>query len=189
MPTITISEESLAILQRYARPFVDSVDVAIKNMDGLIQNSAAGAASALPAETSVAERRIDPRDLPKLTHTKLLDASIGGASLSRPNWNRLLEETVRRAIRQVRDFDKLRRICPVNMIKGRKNDEGYTHLADIDISVQGQDANGACRGVVTAAQALGLELKIELMWRPKEGANFPGERGRLHIPAAKRTAA
>jgi len=187
MPTITISEESLAILQRYAVPFVDPIDVAIRNMDDRIRSGAVSPVSA--PVTSAPGKHIDPRDLPKLTHTKLLDASIGGSSISRPNWNRLLDETVRRAIREVKDFDKLRRICPVNMIRGKKNDEGYNHLMDIDISIQGQDANGACRGIVTAAQALGLELKIELMWRQKEGADFPGERGWLHIPTAKRTVA
>lgn len=185
MPSIPISEESLAILQRYAVPLVDTVDTAIKKMDELIRN---GTVATSAAEAGVTERRIDPRDLPRLTHTKLLDASIGGTSLSRPNWNGLLDETLRRALKEVKDFDKLRRICPVNMIKGKKNDEGYNHLPDIDVSVQGQDANGACRGIVTAAQALGLDVNIGFMWRHKESAAFPGERARLHVPAARRTA-
>ena len=91
-------------------------------------------------------------------------------------------------MKEVKDFDRLRRICPVNLVKGKKNDEGYNHLPDINVSVQGQDANGACRGIVTAAQALGLEVNIGFMWRHKEGAPFPGERARLHVPAARQTA-
>lgn len=186
MPNIAISEESLAILQRYAEPLIDTFDTAINKMDKLIRKDATG--TTLP-DAGVNERRIDPRDLPRLTHTKMLDASVGGTSLTRPNWNGLLDETLRRAMKEVKDFDKLRRICPVNMVKGKKNDEGYNHLSDINVSVQGQDANGACRGIVTAAQALGFELNIGFMWRHKEGAAFPGERARLHVPAAKRTAA
>lgn len=185
MPTIPISDESLAILQRYAVPLVDTVDTAIRKMDELIRN---GAGPSAP-EADVTERRITARDLPRLTHTKMLDASIGGIQLSRPNWNGVLDETLRRVMQEVKDFGKLRAICPVNMVKGKKNDEGYNHLADINVSVQGQDANGACRGIVTAAQALGLEVNIGFMWRHKKGAAHPGERARLHIPAAKRTAA
>lgn len=187
MPTIPISEESLAILQRYAVPLVDTVDTAIKKMDELIRSG-----GSLPTPATIAdpsERRIDARDLPRLTHTKLLDASIDGTPVTRPKWNGLLDETVRRAMREVKDFDKLRKICPVNMMKGKKTDEGYNHLADIDVSVQGQDANGACRGIITAAQALGIAVDIGFMWRHKDGAAFPGERARLQVAGAKRAAA
>jgi hypothetical protein len=119
----------------------------------------------------------------------LLVASWPQLSLSRPNWNGLLEETLRQAMKEVKDFDRLRGVCPINLVKGKKTDEGYSHLSDINVSVQGQDANGACRGIVTAAQALGFEVNIGFVWRHKEGAAFPGERARLSIPASKRAAA
>lgn len=184
---VPLSDESLAILQRYAVPFVDSIDQAIKKMDEIIR---AGGTAAAPAPApGPDERRFDPRDLPRVTHTKLLDATIGGTPLTRPNWNGMLDEIIRRAMRELKDFDKLRKICPVNMVKGKKTDEGYNHLADIDVSVQGQDANGACRGIITAAQALGIPVDIGFMWRHKDGAAFPGERARLQTGAAKRAAA
>jgi hypothetical protein len=72
-------------------------------------------------------------------------------------------------------------LCPVNMVKGRKEDKGYIYLSDIDVSVQGQDSNGACRAVVTAAQGLGIAVEIGFMWRRKERAAYPGERACLHI--------
>lgn len=62
------------------------------------------------------------------------------------------------------------------MVKGRKEDEGYGYLPEIDISVQGQDANAACRAIVMAAQGLGIGLDVGFMWRPKESAAYPGER-------------
>ena len=80
----------------------------------------------------------------------------------------------------------------MNIVKGRKEDEGYGYLPDIDVSVQGQDANAACRTVIAAAQALGIPLEIGFMWRPKEGAAYPGERARLIVrgsQAQTRTAA
>jgi hypothetical protein len=69
------------------------------------------------------------------------------------------------------------------MVKGRKDDEGYGYLPDIDVSVQGQDANAACRAIVVAAQGLGIGVDVGFMWRPKEGAAHPGERARLTVEA------
>jgi hypothetical protein len=72
------------------------------------------------------------------------------------------------------------------MVKGRKVDEGYNHLPEIGISVQGQDANAACRAVVMASQGLGIALDISFMWRLKPGAAYPGERARLTVPGSTR---
>ena len=122
--------------------------------------------------------------MPRLTHTKLLEAAINGERLTKPNWNSLLDEMLRPAVERVGGSEKMHRICPVNMVKGSKEDEGYGYLPEIDISVQGQDANGACRAVVTAAQALGMSLDIGFMWRLKESAAHPGERGRIRISSS-----
>ena len=131
------------------------------------------------------ERQIDPRMLPNLTHTKVLDASIGGQRITKPNWNLLLDEMLRCAVKRVGAFEKLQQLCPVNMVKGRKDDEGFDYLPDIDLSVQGQDSNGACRAVVMAAQGLGIALDIGFMWRHKENAAHPGERARLQVPGTR----
>lgn len=126
-----------------------------------------------------------PRDLPRLTHTKALDAVIGGTLIAKPKWNGLLDEMLRRGMRELKSIDKLRQICPVNVVKGKKTNEGYSHLPDVDISVQGQDSNGACRGIATAAQALRIPVEIGFMWRHKEEAEFPGQRARLRIGVNK----
>src|SRR5690606_3474105 len=121
----------------------------------------------------------DVRALPRLTHTKVLDAVIDDKRLTKPNWNALLDEVLRQTMKRVGSYEKLRRVCPVNIVRGRKEDEGYDYLPEIDVSVQGQDANGACRAVVAAAQALGMSLDIGFMWRHKANAAYPGERGRI----------
>lgn len=180
MPQITIDSKTYERLQRHAKPFVDTPDTVINlALDALDQLSGRPAASNGAAAES--ERQIDPRLLPSLTHTKVLDASIEGELIPKPNWNLLLDEILRRAMKQLDSFEDLRKLCPVNMVNGRKGDEGYTYLPDIDVSVQGQDANAACRTVVTAAQGLGIALDIGFMWRPKEGAAHPGERARIRI--------
>jgi hypothetical protein len=180
MPDISLSQTAFERLQRYASPFVDTPEaVILRALDALEQTTGKPMSEEIADGSS--ERGIDPRALPRLTHTKLLDAAIDGERLAKPNWNSLLVEMLRRAMKRVRNFDELHRICPVNMVKGRKEDEGYGYLPEIDISVQGQDANGACRAVVTAAQALGMSLDISFMWRLKESAAYPGERGRIRV--------
>ena len=180
MPDISLSQATYERLQRHAKPFVDTPEAVIQRaLDALEQRST----ESMPEDISDGslERQIDARDLPRLTHTKLIDATIDEDRLAKPNWNSLLDEVLRQAMKRVSSFDELHRICPVNMIEGRKEDEGYGYLPDIDVSVQGQDANGACRAVVTAAQALGINLDIGFMWRLKESAAYPGERGRIRV--------
>ena len=180
MPDITIQQSTFERLQSHAEPFVDSPDVVImRALDALdligLEHSPANGQRLEP------ERRIDPRALPNLTHTKVLEASIDGERIAKPNWNYLLDEVLRRAMRRLGSFERLRQLCPVNMVEGRKEDEGYGYLAEFDFSVQGQDANGACRAMVTAAQGLGMELEIGFMWRLKEAAAYPGQRARVEV--------
>lgn len=180
MPDISLSQNAFERLQRHAKPFVDTPEsVILRALDALEQCSAQPMLEESADGSS--ERQIDARALPRLTHTKLIEAAIDGERLAKPNWNSLLDEILRRAMERVGSFDELHRICPVNMVKGRKEDEGYGYLPEIDISVQGQDANGACRAVVAAAQALRMSLDIGFMWRLKESAAYPGERGRIRM--------
>ena len=180
MPEVTIQDSTFERLQRHAKPLIDSTDTVIdRALDALEQVEGH---PALNSENKAeAERQIDLRMLPNLTHTKVLDASIDGKQIARANWNLLLDEMLRRVMKRVGTFEKVRQLCPVNLVKGKKEDEGYSYLSDIDISVQGQDSNGACRAVVTAAQGLGIAVEIGFMWRLKEAAAHPGERARLQV--------
>lgn len=182
MMEITIQQSTFERLQRHAKPLVDTTDTVLNRaLDALERQEG----STAPRESQPeSERRIDPRRLPDLKHTKVLDASIDEEPIARPNWNLLLNRIVIRAMKEPSDFRKLHQLCPVNIVDGRKEDEGYGYLAEIDISVQGQDANAACRTVVTAAQGLGIPIDIGFMWRPKEGAAYPGERARLTVPGS-----
>ncbi|WP_421860457.1 T4SS efffector SepA family protein [Parvibaculum sp.] len=173
---IPISETTYQRLQKHAQPFVDTPDLVINRaLDALEQ----AAPSAFPLESG--ERQIDTRSLPRLTHTKVLNATIEGTPVDRPNWNRLLDEVLRIAARRLRSFEELRKQCPANLAKGRKDTEGFAYLPDLDLSVQRQDANSACRTIVALAQRLGLALDVGFMWRPKEDALYPGEHGRIQI--------
>lgn len=187
MPDISVQQSTFERLQQHAKPFVDTPEmVVIRALDALDRITDRPAPSTTPS--SMLERTIDSRVLPNLTHTKVLEASISGIPISKPNWNSILDEMLHRAMKSAGTFKKLQTICPVNMAKGRKVDEGYSYLPDIDVSVQGQDANAACRAIVTAAQGIGVSLDIVFMWRHKNAAAHPGERARLTIAASKASA-
>lgn len=94
----------------------------------------------------------------------VLDASIDGNEIARPNWNLLLDYILILAMKSLVDFRKMHQLCPVNMVQGRGKDEGYDYLEEVNISVQGQDANAACLSVMTVAQGLGT-LAIISGWR------------------------
>lgn len=177
MPDIIVEQQTFERLQRHARPLVDTTDMVINRALDVLE----GHEAYLPDDLPITERRIDPQALPSLTHTKILEASLGGNRVTKPNWNSLTSTVLIRAMKQLADFDELRKTCPVQMVRGRKEDEGYHYLAEIDVSFQGLSANDACNALVFAAQNLRIELEIIVIWRLKEGAAHPGEKGRLNV--------
>ena len=181
MPDITIEQATFERLQRHAQPLVDTVDAVVNRaLDAMETSVCRQPKERLPA----VEREVDPDRLPDMTHTKVLAARLAAADIEKPNWNRLLHRVLVLSMGQVENVNELQRLCPANMVCGSKTDEGYTHLPEIDISVQGLSANEACAALTVTARALGIGLEVAFMWRAKDGAAHPGERGRLRIPYA-----
>ena len=180
MPEIAIHQSTFERLQRHAKPFVDTPDAVItRALDALEQQGTLPPLDATrPANE---ERHLDPRALPNLTHSKVLEASIDGEPMARPKWNRVLVEVLRRAMSRAGSFSRLQHACPANMVQGRKEDEGYSYLSEIDLSIQGQSANKACHAIVTTSQEFGIALDIGVMWRANDAAAYPGERGRITL--------
>ena len=78
-------------------------------------------------------------------------------------------------------FEKLRQVCPDNIVHRKKEDKRYGYLPDINISVQEQESNAACRSVIVLARSLRIEIDTSIIWRPKDKTTFPGERSQLTI--------
>ena len=178
MPEIAISNSTFERLQRHARPLLDTPDTVVNRaLDALEKNSELVSKRDSPLQ----HHQIDPRKLPDLKHTKVLDATLNGEQIVRPNWNRLVEQVLRRAREQFPDFDDLRKVCLVNMVRGRKEDEGYRYFSEMDISIQGLSANNACAALVNSVPSLDVQLDFTFRWRSKEGAAFPGEVAHLTL--------
>lgn len=128
-------------------------------------------------------RRFNPVTPPDLTHTKVLTIEFHGEPLDRrqANWNALLDSAVRKAKSEAKSATELKRLVFVNLEDGKKTDKGYRFLPDVNLSVQGQDTNGAWKAVCHIAQQLGCQLKVTFVWSDREGAAFPGVTGQFSI--------
>jgi hypothetical protein len=181
MPTITISQVLFERLQKHAIPFVDTPETTIsKAFDVLEQSKGRGLRNNAPNGRGGSHiQQFDPTRPPDLTFAKLVAATFNGESIKPANWKRLLETAIIYAGNQITEFGKLQRIAAVNIVKGKKEDEGYHYLPRLDISVQGQDANAAFRGAMLLAQNLQCPFEVSFIWRNKEGAKHPGQAGAM----------
>ncbi len=177
-----VSAATIDRLQKHAKPFVDTVDSVINRiLDHYESNS--GQRSNDDGEISAigSIRDFDPASPPDLTHTKMLSVMFNGHGFPRSDttWNALLNEAICLAKKNAKSDDQLKRLILVNYVKGKKEDEGYRYLADVDLSVQGQDANAAWKATYHIARQLQIKFEAIFTWRAKDGAAHPGVTGRL----------
>ena len=173
MPQIEVQISTMEKLKKLAEPFVDTPETVILRALEALGATTDTRPKAVPS--SQADINIDPRNIPNLTHTKLLSAKYEGKTVSRPNWNSVLDEILIRANKAGLKASDIQRLSSINVREGKKTDEGYSYLDGINISVQGQDSNAACRGIVAMARHLKIRIELEFMWREKDGAAHPGK--------------
>lgn len=173
MPQIDVQNSTLERLKKLAEPFVDTPEtVVLRGLDAL---EALTRGVRQPPQSNSVDLIVDPRNIPNLTHTKLLSAKLDGKTFPRPKWNSVLDETLIRARKAGLKASDIQRVCSINVKEGKKTDEGYSYLKDINLSVQGQDSNAACRGIVAMARHLKIRIELEFLWREKDGAAQPGK--------------
>jgi hypothetical protein len=185
MPQIELSTATFGRLQQLAEPFVDTPETVINKLIDAYESRAKAPAAVESQASGTTAKAFNPASPPDLKHTKVLSAKVDGEALEKgANWNGILVAAIRKATATAKAPDDLRRLIIVNFVPGRKDDEGYKYLPEAEISVQGQDANSSWKGAAHIAQRLGFPLEVEFLWREKEGAEHPGEMGRLACGAA-----
>lgn len=180
MPTtqIEIERSTFQRLQKHAQPLVDTLDTVVNRaLDALDRQDP----PAHRGRQHIVERSVVPDGLPNLRHTKVLEASVDGHPIVRPNWNGVVDRMLVAAQARVGSFEELRRYWPGNLVQGPKNDEGYRHLAELGISVQASTANSAGQRLVRAARQFGIRFDVRFMWRHRPGAAHPGESALLSV--------
>lgn len=182
MPDITITQSTLERLKEHAEPIEDTADsVILRALDALDRS---GAASAAPQGSSDKVMMFGPNmQLPDVTHTRMLAASIDGRPIAKANWARVLRHVLPLAMSHYGGFEQLRRRCPVNIVARVKEDDGYRHLPSAGISYQGTNANDAANAIVALAKDIGVTLDVDFEWRDKEQAAHRGRRAHIHLPA------
>jgi hypothetical protein len=176
---ITLSADTFAKLQKLAVPLVDTTESVIAR---LIEFYERGHGVQSEARAIISEARtFNPASPPDLTHTRILAARLRGQEFigSALKWNRLLDFALEAAVKETGKPDVVIRSSMVNAVVGRKEDMGYSFLPDAGISVQGQDANGAWRGIFQIAKTFGWSVDVEFTWLEKDGASNPGVVGRF----------
>lgn len=176
---VEISSGTFRRLQALAVPLVDNMEAVLTRLVDFYEKEHSPAAVAAQRATASDGRLLDPAAPPNLRHAKMVAASIDGRALAKPTWNGLMEEAARIAKKRAQGSDDLRRLIIVPFVSGRKEDDGYKFLPDIDLSVQRQDSNSAWKAAFHVAKQLRLSIDASLVWRHKKDAAFPGEAARL----------
>ncbi|MBU6296750.1 MAG: hypothetical protein KGJ79_16325 [Alphaproteobacteria bacterium] len=198
--TVEISESNFKRIQDISEPLVDTVDSVLQRLLDAYQRdshpqsfgkevtrSSRLLAAYLDreeideAKSDPIKREYDPFDPPDLTHTGISAAKFGGETISSPNWNSLLDTAIRFAIGKLGGVEPLRKVVSINVAEGRKTDQGYRYLADVNVSVQGQSAKDAWRATARIARRLGHVVHVAFYWQNKQGAEHPGEVGIFRI--------
>jgi len=199
---ITISDSNFKRIQKISEPLVDSVDSVLERLlDAYERNRQDEAKVGTSADTRLAtaylgievvkqasglvQGEYDSFDPPDLTHTGINSAKFGGAQVNSPNWNVMLEIAIRQAVRKLGSVEALRKVVPINVMDGKKTDQGYRYLADVNVSVQGQSAKDAWKATAKIARRLGRTVHVQFYWQNKEGAEHPGEIGIFRIVGAE----
>ena len=180
---IPVKPATVARLQRNGKPWLDTFDSVInRGLDALEMRGSTVHVDETQAQMHV--EKINPLNgkfPPNLAHTIIKSAEVAGVPL-RPNqnyWNKILHALVRAEIHSGKDPEEIVRMTNANCVLGRKTDDGYRHLEDIGISIQGQDSNGAWRAIQHLADVTSCPVKIEFFWQENPKAAFPSQSGVL----------
>ena len=179
MTKVELTDETIARLKALAEPLVDTFDTVI----GRLLDAYSLGIPSRPQSSGADLRDFNPVHSPDLKHTKVLSATIDGEDIPRgtANWNGILNLAVAIAARRSRNVDELRNRLLVNFVQGRKEDEGYRFLDDINLSIQGQDANSAWKAALHIFRAYRVQAAVTFTWRDKHDAAHPGTVGRFML--------
>jgi len=135
------------------------------------------------ADTKEDIRRLDPGDPCDVQYTEILKIEIDGKSIGKKSWTKLVNKAVEIAIiDEEMTIRELERITDLNIVKGKKTDKGYQHISTAEVSVQRVESNRGLREALKIIKELGKEVKVDFRWKNREGASYPGERGRVKYP-------
>jgi hypothetical protein len=176
---IEIPEPLYKRLQKHAVPFVDTPISVIERMADHFEVTFGARTSpkaGTNGESEKSDRKLNELHPPDLMHTRC--RGTFGTELFE-NWNDLVRLAHIQAFARAKTFEELRLVTHAQIKNGSHTESGYHFLPEIEISVQGVDANRAWAYALRLAQYLGKPVRASIEWRNTPNASFPGERGTL----------
>lgn len=176
-PQVNIAPATFTRVQKFAEPLVDDLDSVLNKIMDIAEGK-------LNTPTPTANvKDFSSGNAPNLTFTKLLSAEVGGKVLgkSETTWNHLLIEVIKQAAAKLNDVNALKRLIIVNSVVGKKEENGYRHIPEAGVSVQGQDAIGAWKAVSHILKSMHIPGEVVFVWHDNEKAAYPNQTGKLSI--------
>ena len=184
MPQIKVNQATYDRLREHDALRIDTLE---KIVDFGLTHVHTRPDTALPSWLpTVKEMHIDPENLPSMTFTRIIEATIDEQQIKKPSWNRLLTNMLTLAFQRRIGMDEIGNLDYIRVIRGKKEGQGYIYLPEVNMSVQSQSARIACRVTLELAKQLGISISINFIWRAKEGAFYPGQKGQIYLGAASR---
>ena len=174
---LEIPESLFTRIQKHAIPFVDLTPISVierwadhfeaREVETNNHPTSVSTAPELPG------RKFSPLNPPDLMHTRCR-GTFGAHSFRK--WNDLVRTAHTQAFAKAKSFEALRTVTHAQIRKGdHSGDSGYHFVPEIDISIQGVDANHAWQYALSLAQYLKTPLRVSAEWRHNDKAAFPGE--------------
>jgi len=118
-------------------------------------------------------------DNPGDLHFTRVEGTIGGKQARK--WKDLVDVGIRLALQTGIDVHALNAYLPANIREGIYAGEGYSPMEDLNLSVQGMDANNAAKTLLLIAKKLNCQLELIVSWYGKSPR--AGKQGVIRWPS------
>jgi|SRR6185312_6393483 len=176
MPQVMIPDDLFERAKKHAEPLVDTFEsVLARALDALD--------AASDVKTSGPKLHYDAASAPDLSFTTVKHAIVNGNALppAKTYWNNILLAVVSSSAQHGAVTKQIASKLLVNHVVGRKEAGGYRYVPEANISVQGQDANGAWKATYFLAREFGIKVEVKFLWQNNPKAANPGLTGNLSV--------
>lgn len=184
--SIVLPDELFAKLQKHAVPFIDTP---ISVIERAIRALEEGDEEPSATDGSSEGRTFNPAAPPDLAFTKPRKAIVSGQSLpnSQAYWNNVMLAVIRAAAKRGVSTEDLMALITVHCVGGERHDNGFTHIEEANLSIQGQNANGAWRQAYVIASSVGISMQVIFAWQNNEKAAMPNIVGSFFVDGDQRS--
>lgn len=134
----------------------------------------------LPTTVPISSQRTNyGSNPPDLTHTKLENGLIGNYKIN--SWSGLITVCLRQLFNSGWTIEKVHSLTTINIKSGHITESGFKVIDGYQYSFQGLDANRSARALIDLSKASGLNLVVDFVWRDKQGAIYPNQKGRIKV--------